>query len=230
MPISLESTRALRGEKPKRRWTLIVRGHGRWGYLRQSVESIDATIGLDRFARKILSVDGPGPDEWPDGWDVLSTGAERQGLTANVTQAWRALDDDDEMVFDTEDDFLIQDAPLDEMADVLDDHPHVANMTLVRQPVNPWEERAGGLLWSEHFQGDFADHGGWLEQRRLWSINPSVLHADTLRAVTPGVEKLLTAQAIANGWSFGFWGKPTDPPRAIHIGTVGGMGSPGWKA
>lgn len=215
--------------KPPRRWTLIIRGHGRWDYLARSVASIGATIGLDRFDRKILSIDGPPPTGF-DGWEVLSTGPERQGLTANVTQAWGALTDDDEMVFDTEDDFLIEDAPLNRMADVLDTYPHVANMTLVRQPVNPWEQQAGGLLWSEHFNGDFTIHDGWMEQRRLWSINPSVLHASTLRAITPGVEKLLTTQARNRDWTFGFWGHPTDPPRAIHIGTEGGMGSPGWKA
>lgn len=228
MPLNLGTTAPLRGEKPPRRWTLVIRGHGRWDYLAQSVASIDRTIGLDRFARKILSIDGPGPNAWPDGWEVLSTGPERRGLTANVTQAWRALTAEDDWVFDTEDDFLIENCPLDEMADVLEAVPHVANMTLIRQPVNPWEERAGGLLWSEHFQGQFTEHDGWLEQNRLWSINPSVMRASTMLAVTPGVERLLTDQADANGWSHGFWGKPHDPPRATHIGTENGMGSKGW--
>ncbi len=230
MGLTLGSTGPLQpGWKP-RRWTLVVRGHGRWNYLDRSVDSIDFAVGLDRFDRKILSIDGPGPDKWRDGWEVLSTGPDRKGLTANVTQAWGALTDDDGYVFDTEDDFVVAPVDLDAIADVLDANPHVATMTLIRQPVNASEVNAGGLIWGEHFQGEFTDHDGWLEQKRLWSINPSVTRASTLRAVTPGVERLLTDQAHAKGWTFGFWGHPFDPPRALHIGTVGGMGSPGWRA
>lgn len=214
-----------------RRWTLVVTSHGRWEYLSRVMEAIAKAVGPDFFDRTVLSIDGspyqiaPVPFV-PDPNEVLFTG-ERKGLTANLARAWGALTPEDEYVFHLEEDFVVHDAPLDEMADTLDAYRQVANMVLVRQPWNAVEQRMGSVLKAQTY--DLADRGGWLEHHGGFWLNPMVAHASLLRSLRPGVEQDLTNQCRARGLSFGYWGGIDDPPRVEHIGAEGGMGSPGWK-
>lgn len=207
-------------------WTLVVMGHGRWEYLTRTLISIDETVGLGWFDRRVLSVDGPGFDQGLEGFECLFTGT-RAGLTANLAQAWGALGDDDEWVFFCEEDFLIREAPLNEMADTLDAYPHVANMVLARQPWNQDERRAGSVLATIC---GLEDRDGWLEHTAGFWLNPHVAHVETLQNLTAGVESDLTGQCRERDWTFGYWGARDDPPRCLHIGAEGGMGSPGWRA
>lgn len=213
------------------RFTLVVTSHGRWEYLAQTLRALDSAVGLKFFDRRLLSVDGEYPhrDVWGKlpmdsywGWKVTGS---RQGLTANLAQAWGALITDDEWVFHVEEDFLIRDAPLAEMAATLDAFPQVANMVLVRQPWNAQEQRFGSVLPT--IPG-LEDRGGWLEHRTGFWLNPFVAHASLLRSLQPGVESSLTKQCLARGLSFGYWGGRSDEPRCEHIGAEGGMNSPGW--
>jgi hypothetical protein len=224
MPLTLDSTRALRGET-KRKWTLVVMGHGRWPYLDRALQS----VADFRFDRTILSFDGPGREfSPPSDVTVLSTGPERKGLSANLAQAWGALTAEDEYVFHLEEDFLVHEAPLDEMADTLEAYRNVANMVLVRQPWNAEEIRRGSVLRVQRFP--LEDRGGWLEHTNGFWLNPMVAHASLLRSLKPGVEQHLTNQCLARRLSFGYWGGINDEPRCEHIGVEGGMGSDGWVA
>lgn len=213
--------------------TLLVRTHGRWDYLRKSLASID----LDLFDRKILSCDGvatspvaddpdPPTDSIGEGWEVVTTGAERHGLTANLRQGWGLLAEGEE-VFDTEDDFLIRDLPLSEMRKLLEGRPGLAQVVLERQPVNPSEMANGGLLGGDNIP-TFTSHKGWREQSHLFSFNPHLrFHT---RSVPAGVEREVTHHFLAQGYTFGFWGAQGDAPRCTHIGVESGMGSAGWVA
>ena len=211
-------------------WTLVVTSHGRWPYLWRMMET---ALTPDTFDRAVLSFDGVDLKRntiahnylKAKGVEVLTTGPERQGLTANLTQAWGALTSEDEWVFHVEEDFLIRDAPLTEMAATLDAFPFVANMVLVRQPWNQVERRFGSVLPT--IPG-LVDRGGWQEHRRGFWLNPMVAHASLLRSLQPGVEQKLTDQCLARGLSFGYWGGRDDEPRCEHIGAEGGMNSPGW--
>jgi len=209
-----------------RRWTLVVTSHGRWEYLDRALASVKH-VGFDR---RIYSFDGIQEEILPflpvDA-EILSTGPERQGLTANLAQAWGALTSDDEWVFHLEEDFVVHDAPLDEMADTLEAFGHVANMVLVRQPWNAAEQRAGSVLKTQKWPVE--DRGGWLEHINGFWLNPMVTHAALLRTLQPGVENDLTNQCRARGYTFGYWGNVDDPPRCEHIGAEGGMGSPRWR-
>jgi hypothetical protein len=188
------------------------------------------------FDRAILSFDGcmggiggstlPCWPGLPCEVQILSTGPRRQGLTANLAQAWGALTSDDEWVFHLEEDFVVHDAPLEEMADTLDAYRQVGNMVLVRQPWNPAEQRAGSVLKAQSY--DLTDRGGWLEHHGGFWLNPFVAHASLLRSLTPGPEQHLTNQCRARGLTFGYWGGRDDPPRCEHVGAEGGMGSDGW--
>ena len=211
------------------RFTLVVTSHGRWEYLGRALEALDRVVGLDFFDRRILSLDGvfnEGERNVDGTFEILSTGPERQGLTANLAQAWGALNEDDEWVFHLEEDFVIEDAPLVEMAETLDAFRNVANMVLLRQPWNQEEIRAGSILKTHRFM--LTDMGGWLQHEAGFWLNPNVAHASLLRSLRPGVESDLTNQCRSRGMTFGWWGGRDDPPRVWHIGAEGGMGSEGW--
>ena len=211
------------------RFTLVVTSHGRWEYLGRALEALDRVVGLDFFDRRILSLDGvfnEGERNVDGTFEILSTGPERQGLTANLAQAWGALNEDDEWVFHLEEDFVIEDAPLVEMAETLDAFRNVANMVLLRQPWNQEEIRAGSILKTHRFM--LTDMGGWLQHEAGFWLNPNVASAALLRSLQPGVETSLTNQCRARRLTFGYWGGRDDPPRCWHIGSEGGMGSEGW--
>lgn len=228
MPLTLDSTAALRGEKPRRRWTLVVTSHQRWHYTARTLNALDGNMGLGWFDRRVLSVDGDSTHTPDSRMEVVRTGS-RQGLTANLKQAWGALTPEDEWVLHLEEDMVLREAPLEAMADVLDQNRDLAQMALVRQPWSMEEHQAGGLLFGPHIRGQVTDRGGWLEHDRIFTLNPFVAHASLLRSLQPSVESSLTQQCRERGLSFGFWGGLHDPPRVEHIGYEGGMGSPLWK-
>lgn len=208
-------------------WTLLVVDHRPpWMYRDEVVRRLDETVGLDVFDRLVLSLDRDDTDPAPGpGWEVLCTGGGR-GLVANVQQAWDAVGPD-EWVFHLEGDFLVDDAPLSEMREVLISNPRVAQMVLERQPVAPAEFAAGGLLGG-HCIPTFVDRGGWREQAHLFCLNPFVAHSSVLTKA--GTETHVTQRLRADGRTFGFWGRQGDRPRCRHIGVQCGMGSPGWRA
>jgi hypothetical protein len=217
-------------------WTLLVTSHGRWPYLKQTLESVSRAVdarstglkvGLGFFDRLILSIDGTEAPDMSPRWEIHKTGG-RQGLTANLTQAWAALGPD-EWVFHVEEDWLIRDAPLEDMAACLAVNPTVANMVLLRDPVSPEERRAGSVLGGQHVQGRITVRDVWLEHSTGFWLNPCVYRSDTVRGLVAGVEDSLTRQCLNLGLSFGYWGSVTDSPRCAHLGVTGGMGSPGWK-
>lgn len=220
------------------RFTLVVTSHGRWEYLSRTLSALWDAVpgGVDFFDRVIVSVDHTGTtDDGPMSLPHICgptggfyfTGA-RKGLTANMTQAISHLTDRCEYVFWLEEDFVLHDAPLEEMAKTLDAFPNVANMVLLRQPWGAHEIRAGSVLKAQPYE--LTDRGGWLEHTGGFWLNPFVAHASLLRSLRPGVERELTAQCRARGLSFGYWGGADDPPRCTHIGAEGGMGSPGWRS
>ena len=212
-------------------WTLLVLDHGRWDYLGRTLKSLDDVLGLDFFDRRILSLDcdlAPDAVSGPGEWEVAATG-RRSGLVANLQQGWDALGDD-EWVFHLEGDFLVHDAPLEAMRDVLLANPSVAQMVLERQPISRSEFMAGSLLGAENIPTwqQWGNPGAyWREQRHLFSFNPCVYHSSL--ASKAGTELHVTQRLLADGWSFGFWGAQGDTPRCEHIGLVGGMGSTGWR-
>jgi len=205
-------------------WTLAMMGHGRWSYLHQSVESIERVVGFDFFDRTVLALDGDAGECTVGAFDEIYRLPERSGLTANLAQLWKAVGDD-EWIFHVEEDFVVGEAPLDDMVAVLEAEPRVANMVLLRQPWNA-EELAAGSVLNVRPQ-DYVEHTTWLEHQRGFWLNPSVYHS-SITEVGAGTEAEITERL--EGRTFGYWGGMTDGPRCVHIGSEGGMGSGGgWR-
>jgi hypothetical protein len=165
--------------------------------------------------------------EFPD-CEIIGPPAGRSGFCGAYRSAWRwltELDTDAEWVFQTEDDFTFETLiDLDEIVEVLDAQPHLAQMQLRRQP---WwtEPQDGGFIeqWPDLYTdaGDGTHH--WLEHRRNWSTNPGVFRRSTCARGWPGPPgceagfgDALTSEDP--DLRFAVWGRREDPPRVWHIG------------
>ena len=102
------------------------------------------------------------------------------GYSGAIREGWRrVLDTDAEYVFHLELDFMfLREVPLDRMIRLLDAEPHLAQVALVRQPLNDAERAAGGLTelamseGGKHIFGD--DDDQWIEHTRCFTTNPCV--------------------------------------------------------
>jgi hypothetical protein len=106
------------------------------------------------------------------------------------------------------------------MAQVLEQNPHLAQIVLKRQPWSEEEIAAGGQI--EAAPEDYTDREGFVEHRRLFSFNPSLVARETLRLALAepgdGLERGVTDTLLRHGYSFAYWGARDDPPRCEHIG------------
>jgi hypothetical protein len=114
-------------------------------------------------------------ERYPD-FDVI--GGERVGFGGAISRAWKHLRTIPvEFVFHIEDDFTFN-RPVDlaALAAVMRANPHLAQMALRRQPWNPGERAAGGIV--EQHPADYTDctdgQNYWLEHRRFFTTNPSL--------------------------------------------------------
>lgn len=99
----------------------------------------------------------------------------RLGFAGAVQQGWQQVETDH--VFHFEADFTFNRAvPVSAMVDVLNAHPHLVQMALLRQPWNGAERAAGGI-WQQHpDEYEHRDRNGhrWLEHRRFVTTNPCI--------------------------------------------------------
>ena len=109
---------------------------------------------------------------------VIDDSAHELGFGGAVAEGWRqALDTPATHVFHAELDFIYpQPVDLEGMVTVLNYHPHLVQMALLRGPVHDVERRAGGVI--EQHPEDYLTvtwHGQtWREHRRNVTTNPCV--------------------------------------------------------
>lgn len=123
---------------------------------------------------------------------------------------------------------------LEEMAEVLALNPEVAQMSLMRQPVNLLEIERGGVVGIEPdafvpriSSTEKRNRNVWLEHGRYWTTNPSLFHQSIPAEVPwPEVgsecEGHLTIALRQAGYSFGIWGE--GEPWVEHVGERTGFG------
>jgi hypothetical protein len=167
---------------------------------------------------------------------------ERRGFAAAIATGWEAVAGA-QWVVHVEDDFVFKEAfPLPEMIELLTLHPHLAQVSLLRQAVNATEVAAGGLV--EAHPGEFVDREvigahsrvlRWMEQALYFTTNPCVYPGALVHLgwpQEPHSEGLFTHRLRERGFGavagpdvrFGVWGATTDAPRVLHIGRRQGTG------
>lgn len=166
--------------------TLVVMTDGRLDCLARSLTTVNRLHG--DITRRVLH-DDTGDEELRDRlrdtypqWDVIATPG-RSGFAGAYRSMWTWVRDHDDnpFVFTTEDDFrFTRDVDLAAMATTLTTHRHLTQLALRRQPWNPTETAAGGIVEANPDAytdcGDFT--GQWLEHRQFHTTNPSLMRRD----------------------------------------------------
>lgn len=154
--------------------------------------------------------------------------AGRQGFGGAIREAWHILRarSNEPFVFHLEDDFTFnRTVDLPAMLGVLVDHPHLVQLALRRQPWNPQECAAGGIV--EQHPHDYIDRtdgtNHWLEHRRFFTTNPSLYRRSLCHEGWPDVEHSeghfgIDLLAKHPDWRFGFWGARDSGEWVTHIG------------
>lgn len=150
---------------------------------------------------------------------------ERAGYGGAMASAWAAARaTGNPLVFWLEEDFVLDDVPLEQMAELLEARPELVQVVLKRQAWYRRERKAGGLL--ERFDAgwrDVDDPYPHVEHRLFFSVNPTLFRSELLDRPwprTPGSEatfgrELLQAEPHR---LFALWGSSSSSPAVEHIG------------
>ncbi|SET48919.1 hypothetical protein [Nonomuraea wenchangensis] len=209
---------------------LIVLGNGRKDCITQALASIRANLS---GVGSPLIVDDSGDAAYRD-WlqaeftaEVVPVAEDRAGYWRAMRRVWQAAAGC-RWVFFWEEDFVLN-QPLDaaDLATVLDGHPYLTQVALVRQPWFHNERERGGLIEALEAQGNLfqqrtEDTYSWIEHRACFTGNPSLIPASTLRRPWPEGDwsesrfgRELFTDPKARG---AYWGRRDDTPLVTHIG------------
>lgn len=147
------------------------------------------------------------------------------GFAGAIQAGWDAvLESGADYVFHLEADFTFNvHVPLEQMIEILDREPGLAQVALKRQPWNASERIAGGIV--EQHPDSYVERqrrwGRWTEHDRFFTTNPSVYRASLCERGWPQraeSEGHFTKQLRDDGFTFAFWGGKFSPPTVTHIG------------
>lgn len=219
------------------KYRLIVVTHGgdeNTPMLRDTLASFMEMV-TPKPAERILIEDGPRKAEMEDWRGARLWSGNPQGFCKTAEMAWMAAAGGDvPWTFWLEHDFMFtRPVYLEHMAEVLAQHPEVAQMSLLRQAVNPAEVKAGGVVEVEpdafvpKITPTERGRGVWLEHGRYWTTNPS-LFARQIPLENPWPEEERQCEGHHSislrsaGYSFGIWGQ--GEPWVEHVGERSGFG------
>lgn len=162
---------------------------------------------------------------------IIDDRDHRLGLAGAARAAWDwARTHDFDYLLHVEEDFRLC-GPLDlaELVQILETDKYLAQVVLKRQPWSPEERAAGGII--EQHPGDYTQRRDgdlwWVEHRRIFSLNPCLIPRRVFERGWPdGNEKQATAELVADGFRFAFYGKRDDAPRVVHVGVERAAG---WR-
>jgi hypothetical protein len=167
-------------------------------------------------------------EQFPD-FVVCYAEGGRQGFGGAVRHMWAYLSkfDNNPFLFWLEDDFVLRrDVELADMATVmLERGDDLVQLVLRRQPWNPEERAAGGIveLEPDAYTDCFDGRNDWLEHRKFWSTNPHLVRMRITELGWPDdphSEGRFGQRLLASSpdLRFGFWGARADGPWVDHIG------------
>lgn len=215
--------------------SLLVMTDGRRDCIAATIPSALANLS-GPITHRIIHDDSGDPEY--RGWlaDTFPTfeiiGGDRAGFGGAIRRAWARLvtramvPRAERFVFHVEDDFTFN-RPVDltELAEVLDHQADLVQLALRRQPWNPQERAAGGVV--EQHPDDYLERTDgahrWLEHRRFFTTNPSLYRHELCHHTWPAganseghfTHQLLVARPQ---YRFGFWGARDSGEWVTHIG------------
>ena len=221
---------------------LLVMDDGRRDYLDATVRSLALSL-YGPVVRRVIHDDSGDPaygdrlrEDYPS-WRVFSTGG-RSGFGGAIRSAWQLIERDYPEVthvLHVEGDFTLNRAvDVGAMCALLDRHPHLVQVVLMRQPWNA-TEKAAGSLWATRPANSWDDRTdaqtAWVEHRHWFSTNPCVYRRSLLNVGWPegaesegrfglGLLERGTPEVSGDDVRFAFWGTRDDGPWVTHIGEV----------
>lgn len=220
------------------RYRLVVTTDGRPGLLERTLDSFFAKVQPEPV--ELVIVDDSGDEDRRRYLDALCADysnfgfacgylwhPERLGFCATVADAWEiAAAPGPPWVFWTEDDFqYLRSFHLADLANVLAHEPDLAQMGLMRHPVNERERAAGGLY--EMNRDRYALRGAgsltWLRSRTNFSTTSSLLRRSFMvecpwPEYDSECEGRYSIDLLARGYEFAVWGDGN--PWIVHRGDV----------
>jgi hypothetical protein len=224
------------GDGHPSRIALVVITDGRFELLRRTLTSLEEYV-VWPWTQRVLVNDSGDPAyaellaaRFPR-FDQIAH-QQRRGFAGAVRTAWAAVADADYLLH-LEDDFRIT-RPVDlaELALVLDVHPHLVQMTLLRQAVSPTEKACGGIIQvsPEAYEQRADGRLRWIEHRRFFTTNPSLVPRWVTRrsfADPPDAEGKFGRALFAESPAYrsAFWGSGE-----VWVEHLGDARSAGWQA
>lgn len=219
---------------------LLVLTNGRPACITKTIRS--ATEHLSGVGPMVI-IDDSGDDVYGQWLEDEFIGGTLSGHVLHIEGEhgyWRAMQalwsyarylldhlDVDKAVF-LEDDFTFnEDVNVDDLATVLDAHPYLTQISLVRQPWFANEQEHGGVIGALEAQGQrFTEvtdgRFWWLEHRAVFTGNPSLIPRSTFERDWPAgdwSESRFGRELFSDPRTRGaYWGRRTDPPKVEHIG------------
>ncbi len=215
--------------------TTLVMTDGRIGCLGRALSSLANLYGP--ITRRVIHDDSGDADyrriltdTYSDGgWEVIGEGRRRGfGGAYRYAYDWLIANDDAPWIWSTEDDFVhTRPVDLDGMIDVMERRPRLTQMALRRQPWNPTEVAAGGVVEANpRAFSECSDlHGHtWLEHRVFHTTNPSLVPRRVLTEhrwpTVPHSEGVFAAELFADPTAHAaYWGAKDSGEWVQHIGT-----------
>ncbi len=173
--------------------TVLVMTDGRLDCLRQSLPSLQTY--LHGPVTRWIVHDDTGDQQYHQlldyhtgpAWELVTTDA-RSGFGGAYRHAydWWLANDTNDYLWSHEDDFVLT-RPVDlaAMVQVLAAHDYLTQLALRRQPWNPVEKAAGGIVESrphDYTERHDVDGHAWLEHRLFHTTNPSLVPRRLLEA------------------------------------------------
>lgn len=182
---------------------IVVRSGGpleswpaRSAYLQEMLDSLDRHVQYGQVPARVVFSD------WPEAvtpeLEAIATahgfyvvGQGNRGFTRAMAALWSYLSSRTwayDFAFLVEDDFRFErDVDLRSMAHALDRRPELVQMALLRDACYEAERDAGGILGhpTEAFRTAALDGARWLEHRRFFTLNPTLIRRDLVSRPWP---------------------------------------------
>ena len=176
-------------------FNLLIMTDGR-DYIYRTVDSAMEHLLIDgkpnAFNMKLIHSDGVTFDSHLRGspWSEFAVipALGRLGFGASLRRAWNTVVDltrGEGWLFHLEDDFVFNhDIELLELAEAMRAYPNLAQMALVRQPWNPAERKAGGIIASRPGEFTMLSDGKFKfsTQRSFYTTNPHLVSVPFIAA------------------------------------------------